>query len=53
MESVPTGGKKLKDHHRAIAMKLFLDPEVPFKDFTNADLPKLVDAVKNRINTYV
>ena len=53
MEQVPTGGKKLKEHHRAIAMKLFLDPDEPVKDFTIADLPKLSDVVKNRINTYV
>ena len=53
MESVPTGGKKLKDHHRAIATDLFLDPDMPYKDFTIADLSKLADVVKNRINTYV
>jgi hypothetical protein len=52
-ESVPTTGKKLKDHHCTIATRLFLDPKVPFKDFTNEDLPKLADAVKNRINVYV
>jgi hypothetical protein len=53
VESVPTGGKKLKEHHHAIATKLFLDPQEPFKDFTTADLSKLIDVVKNRINAYV
>lgn len=53
MELVPTGGKRLKDHHRTIAIRLFLDPEVPIKDFTHVDLPKLIDVVKNRINMYV
>jgi hypothetical protein len=51
--SVPTGGKKAKDHHRAIAIKLFLDPDEPFGAFTDTDLEKLDDVVKNRINAYV
>jgi hypothetical protein len=53
MESVPTGSKKLKEDHRAIVMKLFLDPQELFKDFTTADLSKLIDVVKNQINVYV
>ncbi len=53
VESVSTGGKKLKDHHRAIAMNLFLDPNIPYKDFTIADLLKLINVVKNRISMYV
>ena len=51
--SVPTGGKKIKDHHRAIAVKLFLDPEEPFGTFVHDDLDKLEDVVKNRINVCV
>ena len=51
--SVPSGGKKMKDHHRAIALKLFLDPEDPFGNFLHDDLEKLGDVVKNRINRCV
>ena len=51
--SVPTGVKKIKDHHRAIAVKLFLDPEEPFGNFIHDDLEKLDDIVKNRINRCV
>jgi hypothetical protein len=50
--SVPTGGKKIKDHHRAIAIKLFFDPE-PFGTFVHDDLEKLDDIVKNHINKCV
>ena len=46
--SVPTGGKKVKDHHCAIAIKLFLDPKEPFKAFTDADVEKLDDVVVKR-----
>ena len=53
MELISTGGKKIKDHHHKIATKLFIDLEEPYKDFTIADLPRLVDAVKNWINMYV
>ena len=53
MELVPTGGKKIKDHHCEISTKLFIDLEEPYKDFTIVDLPRLVDAVKNQINMYV
>jgi hypothetical protein len=51
--SVPTGGKKIKDHYRAIAVKLFLDLEEPFRTFVHTDLEKLDDVVKNRINKCV
>jgi hypothetical protein len=51
--SVPTGGKKIKDHYRAIGVKLFLDPEEPFGTFNHDDLEKLDDVVKNRINRCV
>lgn len=51
--SVPTGGKKIKDHHRAIAVKLFLDPAEPFGNFVYDDLEKLDDVIKNRINRCV
>ena len=50
---IPAGGKKVKDHHRAIAIKLFLDPKEPFGAFTHDDIEKLDDVIKNRINTYV
>ena len=53
MELIPTGGKKIKNHHCEIATKLFIDLEEPIKDFTIADLPRLVNAVKNQINIYV
>jgi hypothetical protein len=42
----PTGGKKVKDHHHVIAIKLFLDPVEPFGTFTSANLEKLDDVVK-------
>ena len=51
--SVPTGGKKIKDHYRAIAVKLFLDLEEPFGTFVHNDLEKLDNVIRNWINMCV
>ena len=46
--SVSSGGKKLADHHCAIAKKLFIDPVGSTWD--ESDLAQLKDVTKNRIN---
>jgi hypothetical protein len=46
--SVPTGGKKMIEHHRAIAHKLFLTPTETA--WTVDDLIPLGTVVKNRIS---
>jgi hypothetical protein len=51
--SVPTGGKKIKDHHYAIVVKLFLNPEEPFRTFVHDDLETLDDIIRNCINMCV
>jgi len=46
--SVPTGGKKTVEHHRAIARKLFLTPSET--TWTVDDLIPLGVVVKNRVS---
>jgi hypothetical protein len=48
---VNSGGKKSKDHHLAIAQRLFID-SAEF-EWEADDLPQLSNVVKNRINVYV
>ena len=51
VESVPNGGKKVVEHHRSIARKLFVDD--PRSEWTEADVKLLGESVKNRITAYV
>ena len=48
--SVSSSGKKLADHHRAIAKKLFIDPMGSTWD--EGDLAQLKDVTKNRIDRF-
>jgi|SRR6267154_4056670 len=48
---VPTGGKKIIDHYRAIACELFVD--VAKSIYTEDDVEDLLKLVKNRITGYV
>ena len=48
---VPTGGKKIIDHYRAIACKLFVD--VAKSIYTEDDVEDLLKLVKNRITGYI
>ncbi len=50
-ETVPTGGKKLIEHHQDLACKLFVDGN--HGNWSEEDLPALWDVVKNRINSFV
>jgi len=51
VKSVPNGGKKVVEHHRSIARKLFVDN--PKSEWTEADIKQLGESVKNRITAYV
>jgi hypothetical protein len=48
---VPTGGKKIIDHYRAIARKLFV--YIVKSIYTENDVDDLLKLVKNRITGYV
>lgn len=49
--SVPNNGSKIIDHCRDIARKLFVEPGDT--TWTEGDVGKLGNAVKNRVNAYV
>jgi hypothetical protein len=49
--SVPNNGNKIIDHCRDIARKLFVEAEDTM--WSETDVVKLGNAVKNRINAYV
>jgi hypothetical protein len=45
-----SGGKKVVEHHRAIARKLFIDTNDPCWSWEESDLDQLKDVIRNRIN---
>jgi hypothetical protein len=48
VDSIPNGGKKVVEHHRSIARKLFLD--TPHSEWTETDVKPLGESIKNRIS---
>ena len=49
--SIPTGGKKLGEHHQSLACALFINEVNP--SWSEEDIPQLKDTVKNRILSYL
>lgn len=49
--TVPTGGKKLIEHHRALARKVLVE-DLSSK-WDEGDIKKLGEVIKNRIGAYV
>ena len=48
--SVPTSGKKVVDHHRTIACKMFIDVEDT--TYTEGDIEGLKDCIMNCVASY-